>query len=66
MPTPDCPDCWFAFYFFYFSRLPINIQRELMEEAEMHLRHAAEAEDKGQFDFTPFVHPKIESIVKGD
>ena len=63
MPTQNCSDCWFAFYFHHFARLPKGLRQEALEEAEMVIRHAAEAESQGKLDWEPHSHPKIESII---
>lgn len=64
MPASNCSDCWFAFLFHHIGKLPPDMRREKLEELEMVIRHAVEHEDRGELDFEPYAHPKIESIEK--
>lgn len=54
-----CPDCWKAYYLTYFAKLPANMRAQRLDELEAALNHAAEFEDKNEFDFKLDRHPKI-------
>lgn len=65
MPTAECRDCWFAFLFHHFAKMPPHVRQAKLDELEMVLRTSTELEDKGQFDFKPYRHPKI-VVEKGN
>lgn len=58
-----CKFCWEAYYLVYFASLPPHKRQERLDELEVALNHAAEAERKGEFAFKPYRHPQI-SISK--
>jgi hypothetical protein len=56
--TTGCPDCWEAYYFCQVAQSK-NI-KESVDQLDLAVRHAAELEDKGEWDFVPDFHVKIE------
>lgn len=63
-PTPKCTDCWFAFLFHHIASLPPTRRQEKLDELEMVIRLAAEAEDHGNFSPNIYRHP-IVTVEKG-
>ena len=58
--TSGCQDCWMAYYFAQFCTTPDDKKAESVDQLESAIRHAAEEEDKGTFDFKPYEVPIIE------
>lgn len=54
-----CADCWECFYFCQVAQS--KDIRESVDQLEMAVRHAAELQTKGQWDFVPDFHVKIET-----
>lgn len=63
-PTSDCSDCWFAFYFHNLAQLSPSKRQEKLDELELVVNMAAEAEDHGNFNPDIYRHP-IVKIEKG-
>lgn len=59
-PHKNCARCWFVFYVHDMVSTPPHHRAERLEALEEVLHHAAELDDKGQFDFKPYLHPKVE------
>lgn len=54
--THGCRECWSAYYFHQWAQAGAN--PEHIDQLESAVRHAAELEDKGQWDFKP--HFKVD------
>jgi hypothetical protein len=50
--TTGCAECWHSYYFAQVALAGGNIE-EHVEQLESAIRHAAEADDRGEFDFKP-------------
>lgn len=60
MPTAECKDCWFAFLFHHVAALPPTRRQEKLEELELVINMASEAEDHGNFSPDIYRHPIVE------
>jgi len=59
-----CPECWKVYFVSQFCMTPKANQAEFVEGLEEALHHAAECDDRGEFDFIPYARPQI-TIEKG-
>lgn len=50
--TTGCRECWAAYYFAQ-AAIAGGDMKEHVEQLESAIRHAAELDDKGEFDFQP-------------
>jgi len=60
MPARGCPKCWFVFFLMDIARTPPTERQARLDELEEVVRKCCEMADKGEFDFTPFDHPRIQ------
>lgn len=59
--THGCRECWHAY--FYAQWAQAGAHPEHLDQLEEAIRHAAELEDKGQWDFKPKFDIKIDKDV---
>ena len=60
--TTGCKDCWLVFYYGQLAQSGAD-KKELVDQLESAIRHAAELEDKGLFDFKPDFKVHIDKDV---
>lgn len=58
-PMASCSDCWFAYYFHNLAQIPPGKRQEKLDELELVVNLAAEAEDHGNFSPDIYRHPIV-------
>lgn len=59
-PFKGCSRCWLVYYIHDMATTPPHLREQRLAELEEVIHHATELADKGQFDFEPYRHAKIE------
>lgn len=59
-PVHSCKNCWTIYYLKELAKKPPHLRAESLEKLVEMVHHMTEAADKGELDFQPFAHPRVE------
>lgn len=55
-----CNSCWLCYFMGQLAESETEDQKAAIEQLESAIHHAAELDDKGEFDFVPYAHPEVD------